>query len=104
MAFAAIVHDKLWKEIPAESHDDVRAAMRSLVALKDPTRSPDVRALQDPRAYRGSFRLRAGRCRVLFIAFPDEKTIVFTTAFLKKRESDYEAAIDRHASRVRAYE
>jgi len=35
---------------------------------------------------------------------PDEQAIVFTTAFLKRREADYAAATKRHDARVRTYE
>lgn len=77
--------------------------MRSVAKLDRPVRSAHVSALA-ASSYDLSYRLRVGRYRILFIVFPDERTIVFTTAFLKRREADYGAAIARHDGRVRAYE
>ena len=103
MAFQGIVHDALWKELDRGAHDEVRAAMKTIVALDDPAQSSNVKLLENC-AFRKSYRLRVGRLRVLFIIFPDEGVVVFTTAFEKKRESDYIGAIERHERRVRSYE
>lgn len=103
MSFGALVHEALWREIDRADHVAVRDALRALCALTSPTRSPHVRALEGS-AYPKSYRLRAGRHRILFILMPDLGVIVFTTAFLKKRDSDYVAAVRRHDARVRSYE
>ncbi len=103
MPFDAIVHAGVWRELPRDEHEAARSAMRAITRLDHLVRSPHVRALSSS-AYDRSYRLRFGRYRILFIVFPDERAIVFTTAFLKRRESDYVAAIRRHDERVRAYE
>lgn len=103
MPFQAIVHDAVWREVEEAAHDELRAAMRALCRLASPARAANVRALE-ASAYPKSYRLRVGRHRVLFLLLPDEEVIAFTTAFLKRRESDYGAAVDRHDARVRAYE
>lgn len=103
MPFQAIVHDAVWREVEPEAREEVRAAMRALCALKAPTRSPHVRPLEGS-SYPKSCRLRVGRYRVLFIVMPDEEVIVFTTAFLKRRGTDYDVATKRHDARVRSYE
>jgi hypothetical protein len=48
--------------------------------------------------------LRAERFRILFTAFPDERVVVFTTAFLEKHKEDDHQAVSRHDARVRAWE
>lgn len=103
MPFEAIVHEALWRELPPDEREDARMAMRGIARLTHPSRSPQTKALS-ASGYDRSYRLRHGRYRILFIIFPDEGAIVFTTAFLKRRESDYVAAIARHDARVRAYE
>ncbi len=55
-------------------------------------------------AYPGSYRLRVGRYRICFIFFPGENVIVFTTAFMKRRPSDYLKAIKRHDKRIHEQE
>lgn len=52
--------------------------------------------------YPGSFRLRIGRLRVLGLALEGPRLILLTTVFLKKRDSDYDAALDRHERRLNA--
>ena len=103
MAYQAIVHQMLWKELHQEAHEEVKAAMKALAGRKDPAAAPNVRPLANSN-FRGSFRLRVGRFRVLFILLPDEAALVFTTAFEKKRDSDYDGAVERHDRRVRRYE
>ncbi len=49
-----------------------------------------------------SFRLRIGPFRVLGTLFTSQETILVTTVFLKKRESDYDAAARRHETRLAA--
>ena len=103
MPFQPFVHDAVWREAEKGAHDELRVAMRALCALSSPARSSHVRPLEGSN-YPKSYRLRVGRHRVLFIIMPDEGAIVFTTAFLKRRESDYDAAVKRHDARVGAYE
>ena len=86
-----------------DKHASAQAAMRALASHDRPETAMQTRAL-DGSSIPGSRRLRVGRYRILLVAFPDEKAIVFTTAFLKRRESDYDAAIARHDARVKAYE
>src|SRR5690349_9266191 len=50
--------------------------------------------------YPGSFRLRVGDVRVVGLALPSQGMILLTAAFVKKRTSDYEAAIARHERRL----
>ena len=77
--------------------------MEAVTARPDPARHPEVRSIA-ASAYPRSYRLRVGRFRVLFTVFHHERTVVFTTAFPKKRESDYDQAVRRHDARIRAYE
>lgn len=103
MPFDAIVHQAVWRELPTDEHDGARLAMRAVAKLDHLSRSAHVSALAGS-TYDRSYRLRFGRYRILFIVLPDERTIVFMTAFLKRRDADYVAAIERHDARVRAYE
>lgn len=103
MPFDALVHDALWRELPRDEHEGARVAMRAIVKLDQPARSPQVGSLSGS-AHAGSYRLRVGRYRILFILFPDERTLAFMTGFLKRRESDYDEAIELHDARVRSYE
>lgn len=54
--------------------------------------------------YPQTYRLRVERFRILFIVFPDEGKMVFTTAFLERRKGDYHLAVERHDARVRSWE
>lgn len=103
MPSEAIVHEALWGELPSDERDGARRAMREIARLAQPWRSPQVKALAGS-GYDRSYRLRFGRYRILFILFPDEQAIVLTTAFLKRRESDYDPAIQRHDARIEANE
>lgn len=103
MAFKGIVHRAVWKELPHDMHAEARAAMRAVVARSDPTQAADVRTLEGS-SYPGAYRLRVGRARILFILLPGQRQVVFMTSFVKKRESDYRAALRRLDARVRAYE
>ena len=103
MAWEAIVHEAVWKEIEPAAREEVRAAMRAVAGLKEPARSPSVKPLGGTE-FNGAYRLRVGRHRVLFILFPDVGTIAFMAAFLKKREADYARAVARFSARVRSYE
>lgn len=49
-----------------------------------------------------SFRLRIGPFRVLGTLFASQKLILVTTVFQKKRDSDYDAAAQRHETRLAA--
>ncbi|MEK6976725.1 MAG: hypothetical protein AABY18_10360 [Candidatus Thermoplasmatota archaeon] len=50
----------------------------------------------------GSFRLRVGRLRLLGLALDRPRVILLTTVFVKKRESDYDQALQRHEARLKA--
>ena len=52
-------------------------------------------------AYPGSFRLRAGRFRVMGLVLDGPELILLTMVFLKKRELDYDQAIKRNEGRMR---
>lgn len=99
----ALVHRSLWKELPPSANAAVRRAMQRLQETSVVARAPGVRRLEGS-AYPRSYRLRVGRHRVCFIQLPDESTLVFTTAFLKRRAADYARAVVRHDERVRAFE
>lgn len=103
MALDAIVHKAIWRELQRGEHEAARAAMKAVTKLERFERSAHVSVLAGS-TYDRSYRLRLGRYRILFVVFPDERTIVFTTAFLRRRDSDYGPAIDRHDARVKAYE
>lgn len=103
MTFKGIVHGAVWKELPLDSHSAARLAMSAVVDRPDPSQAASVRPLEGS-AYPGAYRLRVGRVRVLFIVLPDQRAVVFTTAFVKRRDSDYRAALQRHDARVKAYE
>lgn len=66
-----------------------------------PIEHPQVVRLKGTK-YPGSFRLRVGRYRVVGIILESPKLILLTTLFLKKRESDYDQAADRHEHRLGA--
>jgi len=103
MTLVVLVHEALWKELDTTVHEVARLAMSSVGSHNHPNQHPDVKSIAGSK-YPGSSRLRLGRWRLIFIFFPDERTLAFTTAFLKKRESDYTQAIARHDSRVKAFE
>ena len=103
MPYAAVVNAAIWRELPRDEHDGARAALETLARLDRALHSAQVSILDDS-PLENSYRLRFGRYRILFILFPDERTLVFTTAFLKRRDADYGPAIVRHDSRVRSYE
>ncbi|HUR69144.1 MAG TPA: hypothetical protein VM370_07840 [Candidatus Thermoplasmatota archaeon] len=103
MPFESYAHAAIWQELPADEHDNARAAMRALARFDVPTHSAQVGALSTS-TFDGSYRLRVGRYRILFILFAHDATLVFTTAFLKRREGDYVDAIAQHDARVKAHE
>ena len=103
MSFTGIVHAAVWKELASETHAEARHAMTGVASRADPWAAASVRAIEGS-VYPGAHRLRVGRWRILFIVLPDEGHVVFTTAFLKKRASDYRAALARHDARVKGYE
>lgn len=86
--------------------DDLRETERAAVLsgvqglAQHPLEHPQLVRLHGTR-YPGSFRLRVGRFRVVGIVLDHPKLILLTTLFLKKRESDYVQAKDRHEDRLR---
>ena len=68
---------------------------------ENPIRHPKATRLSGVSVIQ-SFRLRIGPFRVLGTLFVSQKTILVTTVFLKKRESDYVAAALRHETRLAA--
>lgn len=97
MPFTTLVHNGIWREIPPDEHDHARRAMRALSGFGNVAHSPQVTPLSGS-AFANSFRLKVGRYRILF-TLREDTTIVFQAAFLKRRESDYVAAIARHDAR-----
>jgi len=81
-------------------HARVRFAMRSVQAVSWPPDAPGVRAVR-AAPFPHTYRLRAGRHRILFAWLPDVRLLVFTTAFLKRRSGDYVRAMERHRKRMR---
>lgn len=103
MPWTAVLNAAIWRELPRDEHKGARAALATLARRDHVSHSAQVSTLDDS-TIESSYRLRFGRYRILFIVFPDEHAIVFTTAFLKRRDADYGPAIVRHDARVRSYE
>lgn len=90
------------RELANRSEGDRTWIRSSFVALAEhPLEHPRTVRLKGTR-YPGSFRLRVGRYRILGIVLGVPKLILLTTMFLKKRESDYEPAAERHERRLRS--
>jgi hypothetical protein len=79
--------------------DGLRAGLDAL--RQDPLSHPSVVRLRGS-GFPGSFRWRIGRLRTLGIALPAPRLVLLTTVFVKKRDSDYEAALRRHDARLAA--
>jgi hypothetical protein len=103
VAHEILVHHAVWDELATTHVAAAQRAMKKAAATPDPCHAPGATPIAHSR-YPRTARLRVGRWRLLFIVFPDERVIAFTTAFLKRRTADYQAALDRHNARVRAFE
>ena len=86
-------------DLPARGQADIRDALRGFIA--HPLEHPKAARLHGSR-YPGSFRLRIGSHRILGIVLAGPRLIFLTTVFAKKRDSDYEHALERHESRMAA--
>jgi mRNA-degrading endonuclease RelE of RelBE toxin-antitoxin system len=85
--------------LPGEDRKAVEDALPGLA--RHPADHPQTVRLKGS-AYPGSFRLRVGRLRVLGLALDGPRLILLTTVFLKRRDSDYDAALLRHERRLKA--
>lgn len=102
MAFEVWTDPGFQRELAELAADDQQAILASLRGFAvHPTEHPRQVRLKGS-AYPGSFRLRLGRHRVLGLVLAAPRLILLTTVFLKKRESDYDQALDRHERRLRA--
>lgn len=68
---------------------------------ENPIRHPKATRLSGASVIQ-SFRLRIGPFRVLGTLFASQITILVTTVLQKKRDSDYDAAMARHETRLAA--
>lgn len=100
MSFEVLGDEGFHRELGKLDGDDqeaVRQALRGL--LEHPLEHPKLARLHGSR-YPGSFRLRVGDLRVLGLALASAKLVFLTTVFRKKRESDYDQALERHEARL----
>jgi len=102
MAHEVWADDGFQRELDALEPSDRDAVLAALPGLAaHPADHPQTARLKGS-AYPGSFRLRVGRLRVLGLSLEGPKLILLTAVFVKKRESDYGQALDRHERRLRA--
>lgn len=87
------------EDLPVPDQDVARGALAGLAA--HPRDHPQTVRLKGSD-YPGSFRLRVGRLRLRGLALDRPRVILLTTVFVKKRESDYEQALQRHEARLKA--
>lgn len=102
MAFEILGDPGFHRELAAldeRLQDVVRASLKALQA--NPLKHPQLVRLHGSR-YPGSFRLRIGPHRVLGIVLAGPGLVFLTTVFTKKRESDYDQALQRHDQRMAA--
>ena len=86
-------------DLPVTDSNAVRDALPGLAA--HPRDHPQTVRLKGSD-FPGSFRLRVGRLRLLGLALDRPRVILLTTVFAKKRESDYEQALQRHEGRLKS--
>lgn len=101
MAFEVWADPGFQRELDALEEADRAAVLQALQGLAAHPADHPQTVLLKGSAYPGSFRLRVGRLRVLGLALDHPKLILLTTTFVKKRDSDYDHALDRHESRLR---
>lgn len=102
MAYEVWTDPGFRRELGELREPDRNAVLTGLRGLAThPIEHPNVVRLKGT-PYPGSFRLRIGRFRVLGIVLEGPGLILLTTFFLKKRESDYDRATERHESRLQA--
>lgn len=90
------------RELAALFGTDRQAVEAALPGLAShPAEHPQTVRLKGS-SYPGSFRLRLGRLRILGLALDGPKLILLTTLFVKKRDSDYDQALQRHERRLRS--
>lgn len=90
------------QELAKFSKTDQARIEKALVAFAaNPIRHPKATRLAGARVIQ-SFRLRVGPFRVLGTLFASQETLLVTTVFRKKRNQDYQAALERHEQRLRA--
>jgi mRNA-degrading endonuclease RelE of RelBE toxin-antitoxin system len=85
--------------LPAADRTAVESALPGLA--RHPADHPQTVRLKGT-GYPGSFRMRVGRLRVLGLALDGPRLILLTTVFVKKRDSDYGQALERHERRLKA--
>lgn len=101
--FSVLVHEEVWRELSPDRYSGARASLQATARSRVPARAAGVRSVHGS-SFPHAYRLRVGAWRLMFALFPDQRTIYVTTAFRKKRESDYVAALRRHDMRVREHE
>lgn len=102
MPFELLADKGFHKELEAVSasaREAIKQALRGFV--EHPLEHPKASRLHSTH-YPGSFRLRVGSYRLLGIVLASQNLILLTTLFFKKRESDYNHALDRHENRLRS--
>lgn len=91
--------DRELRALPAATRSAVEDSLGSL--RESPLEHPQVARLHGS-GYTVSFRFRVGQARVLGLILAGPQVILLTTVFVKKRASDYDAALVRHETRLRA--
>ncbi len=86
-------------KLPSAAQDSLRSAWDGL--RHSPLQHPKVVHLHGSR-YPSSFRMRVGAYRILGITLASQSLVFLTTVFLKKRDSDYTQALQRHEARLAA--
>jgi mRNA-degrading endonuclease RelE of RelBE toxin-antitoxin system len=89
--------DRELAKLPAGARAAILAALEGLRA--HPLEHPKVVRLHGSR-YPGSFRMRIGSYRLLGLVLASQSLVFLTTAFHKKRDSDYDQALVRHERRL----
>lgn len=102
MAFEVYTDPGFQKEFGKLAEADQEKILDSLTGLvAHPLKHPQARRLKGSK-YPGSFRLRVGAFRILALALEAQDLVLLTTVFKKKREADYDLALERHEGRLRA--
>jgi mRNA-degrading endonuclease RelE of RelBE toxin-antitoxin system len=91
--------DKELSKFNKAQRDRIEAGLKAYA--RNPIRHPKATRLGGASIVQ-SFRLRIGPFRVLGTLFVSQKLILVTTVFQKKRDTDYDAAMHLHETRLAA--